>query len=142
MTRLTGSKYLFALFGIACYATVLCGAISLAFAASIFAGVDGPGDPHYSFIALIFFGSVLVQSGLLMAPTALASGRNWALALCILAMLPPYGFICLSLWPCVNPASYTCQSNTFQAAVVCGFAIYTSAILMLAAKIRRRPRAV
>jgi hypothetical protein len=139
VTKLINSRYLFGLFRAACYATVLCGAISLAFAASIF---DGPDGPQLSFIALIFFGSVLVQSGLLMAPTALASGRNWALVLCILAMLPPYAFICLNLWPCVSPASYTCQSNTFQVAVVGGFAIYTAALVVLAAEIWRRPRAV
>ena len=136
------SKYITATFRLACYAVVLCGAISLALGATFFAGADGPDSPRFSYIAVVFFVAILVQCGLLMAPTALASRRNAMRILCILAMLPPYAFVCLSLWPCINPASYTCQSNTFQVAVIGGFAIYTWALVMLTVGIWHRPRAV
>jgi hypothetical protein len=119
-------------FWIACYATAAYLAAFGGFGMAIFAGVDdGPRISAAGLFAIGFVFWLFAQCGLLLAPAALASKRSGLRLLSVAAMLPVFAFLCLSLWPCINPAGFTCKSHYFQAGVVAGFLVYGWALVRL-----------
>jgi hypothetical protein len=130
------------LFQLSCYSVAVVGAVFLGLGASAFAALDGPDLPRAFYFALAFFAGLLLQCGLLLAPTSLGSSRNLARVLCMLAMILPFALYCNSLWPCLNPVGYTCKSRAFQASVVIGFSAYAWAFTRLGLAVLHKPRSV
>jgi len=109
----------------------------------MFAGVDdGPDFSPRTLFVLGFFIFLALHAGLLLAPTAAKSGQRLLCSVSGLALLPPFAFSCLSLWPCINPASYTCRSHFFQATVVISSAVYAWALARVARSAIAGPKPV
>ena len=114
-----------AAFWIACYLTAAYLATFGGFGMAMFAGVDdGPKISAKALFAIGFCLWLFCQCGLLLAPVALSSKRSGLRLLSVAAMLPIFAFLTLSLWPCINPASFSCKASYFQAGVVIGFLVY------------------